>query len=222
MNAAVDMSQVIIPRSDQINADTLLAGPMTVTIRDVAIRGGQEQPVSIMLEETDLAFRPCKSMSRVLVNAWGPDASQYIGRSLTLYRDPSVKWGGLEVGGIRISHMTHISGEMVMQLTATKGKRNPCIIKPLVMNAANPDADRDKAIDWAKSHIFALESATSFDGLNETHDKAKKALAKMSASYPDIFQRIDDAYRTCAVDIAPAEQGRADAEHGDQFAGDES
>ena len=62
-----DMSAVIIPKSDQINADTLLAGPMTATIKSVHIHGGQEQPVSIELEETPLFYRPCKSMSRVLV-----------------------------------------------------------------------------------------------------------------------------------------------------------
>src|SRR4051812_11375313 len=102
------MSSVIIPKSDQINADDLLAGPITITIRDVQIKGGQEQPVSIYFEGSDKAFRPCKSMSRVLVQGWGADAKAYIGRSLTLYCDPSVKWGGVEVGGIRISHMTDI------------------------------------------------------------------------------------------------------------------
>lgn len=97
-----DMSPVIIPKSDQISADDLISGPMTVTIREVKISPGAEQPVNILVDQTDRAYRPCKSMSRVLVQAWGPDASKYVGRSLTLYRDPTVKWGGLEVGGIRI------------------------------------------------------------------------------------------------------------------------
>jgi hypothetical protein len=45
-----DMSPVIVPKSDQINADDLISGPMTVTIKDVQITGGTEQPVSIALE----------------------------------------------------------------------------------------------------------------------------------------------------------------------------
>jgi hypothetical protein len=136
-----DMSAVIIPKSDQINADDLLAGPMTITVEDVQIRGGQEQPVSIYFKGSDKAYRPCKSMSRVLVQAWGPDASKYIGRSLTLYRDEKVKWAGLEVGGIRISHMSDIDGEKLMMLTATKGSRKPHKIMPLLKRAGAPAAD---------------------------------------------------------------------------------
>lgn len=129
-----DMSKVIVPKSDQINADDLISGPMTITIIDVQIRGGEEQPVSMYFEGSKKAFRPCKSMSRVFVQAWGPDARKYIGRSVTLYRDASVKWGGMEVGGIRISHMTDITGKLQMALTATKGQRKPHVVHPLVMD----------------------------------------------------------------------------------------
>ncbi len=126
-----DMTKVIEPRSDQWNADDFLSGPRTFTIRDVQIRGGQEQPVNMLLEGTDKAYRPCKSMSRCLVAAWGADARAYVGRSMTLYTDPKVKWGGMEVGGIRISHLSHINGEMVLALTATKGQRKPHRVMPL-------------------------------------------------------------------------------------------
>lgn len=137
-----DMSGVIVPKSDQINADDFIAGPQTITIRDVQIRGGQEQPVSIFFNGSEKAFRPCKSMSRVLVHAWGADAKLYIGRSLTLYRDPTVKWGGLEVGGIRISHMSNIEGKLQMQLTATKGQRRPHVVMPL-LTQQRPAGDVD-------------------------------------------------------------------------------
>jgi hypothetical protein len=85
-----------------------LTGPITITITGVTVKGGgQEQPVAIHFEGDDgKPYKPCKSMSRVLVSAWGPDSSKYVGRSLTLYCDPKVKWGGMEVGGIRISHMS--------------------------------------------------------------------------------------------------------------------
>lgn len=126
-----DMSTVIIPKSDQINADDLISGPLTITISDVQIRPGTEQPVSIFFDGSPKAFRPCKSMARVMVSAWGPDAKQYVGRSVTLYRDASVKWGGMEVGGIRISHMSHIDTTMTMALTATKGSRKPFTVRPI-------------------------------------------------------------------------------------------
>ena len=132
-----DMSVAIIPRSDQINADSLLAGPITITITEVDIRPGQEQPVSIFYEGGK-PWKPCKSMARALVHCWGRDANQYVGRSLTLYCDPKVTWGGLAVGGIRISHMSHIKSAVTIVLTATKGNKKPFVIKPLVVDVAPP------------------------------------------------------------------------------------
>lgn len=127
-----DMRAAIIPKSDQLNADDLIAGPMTIKVSEVTIRGGQEQPVSIHFEgDGGKPYKPCKSMSRVLVAAWGPDAKVYAGRSMTLYRDPSVKWGGMDVGGIRISHLSHIGEQMTMALTATKGSRKAYTVRVL-------------------------------------------------------------------------------------------
>ena len=154
-----DMTQVIVPKSDQINADDLIGGPRTITIREVQIKGGQEQPVSIYFEGSDKAFRPCKSMCRVLVAVWGPDANQYRGRSLTLYRDPTVKWGGMEVGGIRISHMTDMAnGAMTLALTATKGSRKPYVVKPLVQ-AKPAEADQARLLASVRSRLVAAAQA---------------------------------------------------------------
>jgi hypothetical protein len=155
-----DMTQVIVPKSDQINADDLIGGPRTITIREVHIKGGQEQPVSIYFEGSDKAYRPCKSMCRVLVAVWGPDANQYVGRSLTLYRDPAVKWGGMEVGGIRISHMTDMpNGAMTLALTATKGSRKPFVVKPMAKPADDLERCRSMLQSAAQSGMAALEKA---------------------------------------------------------------
>lgn len=183
-----DMTAVIVPKSDQINADDLIAGPMTITITDVQIRGGQEQPVSIFFAGSEKAFRPCKSMSRVLVQGWGADAKAYIGRSLTLYRDPTVKWAGLEVGGIRISHMSHIEGEKLMMLTATKGSRKPHKVKPLETGTTSA-TPRAKAEAWLASYETDLKAATTTDQLAAIHEKATKAVAKLATQYPDLHER---------------------------------
>lgn len=130
-----DMRTVIAPKSDQLNADDFVAGPRTVRITGVEIKGG-EQPVSVHFEgDNGKPWKPCKTTARLMVAAWGPDASQYKGRSLTLYRDPTVKWAAMEVGGIRISHMSHIDTDMVYAATVTKGKRAPIRIKPLKAEA---------------------------------------------------------------------------------------
>jgi hypothetical protein len=129
-----DMTPVIAPKSDQLNADSLLTGPITITVTNVTIRPGTEQPISIHYDgENGRPYKCCKSMARVLVAMWGADASQYVGRSMTLYCDPTVKWAGMEVGGIRISHMSHIDREHTMALTASKGNRKPFKVLPLAV-----------------------------------------------------------------------------------------
>jgi len=180
-----DMTSVIVAKSDQINADDLLGRDMTITIEDVIIKGGQEQPVSIVFAGSDKVFRPCKSMSRVLVNVWGPDAKQYIGRSMTLYRDPSVKWGGMEVGGIRISHMSDIDSNVTMALTMTKANRKPFTVKPLKVER-KPEPT---AIDiYAKEFGAALKTPDAvkwWDDSTERRDALKipqDRLDKMKAA----------------------------------------
>lgn len=189
-----DMAAVIIPKSDQINAEDFLAGPKTYTIEGVAISPGTEQPVQIKLAGEPRVWRPCKSMSRVLVSAWGPDASVYAGRSLTLYRDPKVKWGGLEVGGIRVSHMSHINGKMLLQLTATKGKRAPHVVEPLVAEVRQIDTAKTGPTpeEWADRHVAAMANAPTVAELDAFVGKREATLAKLS---PELRQKCDDAYR---------------------------
>jgi hypothetical protein len=126
----MDLTESIAPRSDQVNADDLIAGPITYTIREV-IGGKAEQPFDFLLVETDRAYRPSKTMRRVIVNAWGPEASNYAGRRLTLYREPSIKFGGQTVGGIRISHMSHIEARVEVLAQVTRGKREKFTVDPL-------------------------------------------------------------------------------------------
>jgi hypothetical protein len=141
-----NMSKVIEARSDQLNADDLIGGTMTIKITGVDIKGGQEQPVSIHFEgDNGKPYKACKSMCRVMVSAWGADSKNYIGRSMTLYRDPKVKWGGMEVGGIRISHMSDIDSDLTMALTVTRANKKAYTVKPLVAEKSYADQIRDAA-----------------------------------------------------------------------------
>jgi hypothetical protein len=126
----VNLTESIAPRSDQINADDLVGGPITYTIREV-VQGKAEQPFDFLLVETDRAYRPSKTMRRVIVNAWGAETAQYAGRRLTLYREPSIKFGNVAVGGIRISHMSHIDKPRDVMLQVTRGKREKFSVAPL-------------------------------------------------------------------------------------------
>lgn len=126
-----DMHAVIEPRSDQLNADDLIGGPITIKITKMVVAPAGEQRVSVFFEgDNGKPFKPSKSMARVMVYAWGEDSKAYVGESMTLYRDENVKWGGVKVGGIRISHMSNVDG-FTIALTETRKSRVPFTVAPL-------------------------------------------------------------------------------------------
>lgn len=155
----MDITSTIAAKSDQINADDLISGPRTITITRVSGNDNADQPVNVFFEgDNGKPFRPCKSMRRVMVHCWGPDASKYAGRSMTIYRDPKVKFGGMEVGGIRISHMSHIDRPQQMSLTATRAKRAPYRVE--VLEGA-PQAPQAADVDHPEDHIQAARGAAA-------------------------------------------------------------
>jgi len=137
----VDLTETIAPKSDQLNADDLIAHPVTVTIAEVR-KGSAEQPVEVhLVEYPGRPYKPSKTMRRVMVSAWGLDASTYTGRRLTLFRNPEITFGGQTVGGIEISHLSHIDKRLTLALTSTRGKKSPHVIEPLPDAPPAPTAD---------------------------------------------------------------------------------
>ena len=180
----IDLRGTIKPKSDQLNADDLIGGPVTIRITGVSVGDG-EQPVSISFEgDGGKPFKPGKSMRRVLVNLWGPDGATYVGRSLTLYRDEQVVFGGVEVGGIRISHMSHLQRETTMALTATKAKRKPFTVRPLVV---------EKPTDKAAIAVEALLARIA-GGEDVTADaKVAEQRAWLAKNRPELAEQINSA-----------------------------
>lgn len=151
MNDISDMTNTIIPKSDQLNADDLIAGPITVTVQSVSLSSNQDQPVIINIGGGRQPYKPCKSMRRLLVFCWGKDGNNWIGNSMTLFCDPSVKWAGSEVGGIRISHLSGIEKQTSVSLTVTRGKRKPYIVEPLKIPDYPQDQFNKNLSAWTKA-----------------------------------------------------------------------
>lgn len=154
-----DVRDTIIPKSDQLNADQLIAGPMTITVTAVKRGAGDEQPLVVHYAgENGRPYKPCKSMRRVLLFAWGEDARQWVGRSMTLFNRMDVKFGGQEVGGIRISALSDIPKDLRINLTATRGKKEPVVVKRL--DVANHAAEARKVLaEAAKGGLESLRKA---------------------------------------------------------------
>jgi hypothetical protein len=136
-----NLRDTIVPKSDQLNSEQLMAGPMTITVTAVR-RGSDEQPIIVHYEGDDgRPYKPCKTMRKALIFAWGDDGRQWVGKSMTLFCDPEVKFGGVKVGGIRISHLSHVERDLALALTATKGRKETHLIRKLEVAAPPPPRD---------------------------------------------------------------------------------
>jgi len=152
------IADTISPKSDQLNADDLLAGPITVRVASVKRGSDDKQPVVITIEgdRKYQPFKPCLTIRRVLVMAWGEYPDKWIGRTMTLYRNPDVIYGGLRVGGIRISHLSDLDKpEVTYMLTATRGKKEQCTVKRLEVKQVHPIAktELNALLMRIKNHI---------------------------------------------------------------------
>lgn len=173
----MDITPFIQAKSDQLNADDLIAGPITVQIEEVR-RGSADQPVTIRISGGHMPFRPSKTALRIIAAAWGTDASAWAGRWMTLYRDASVKWGGAEVGGIRISHLSHIERAMTLQLAESRGKKRAWPVKPIKApaQAGKATANLDKLLDD--------EGLTRADVDRWLHDRGRPTLDEAPDKVP--------------------------------------
>jgi len=127
------MRVTIEKKTDQLNYEDFLGGiTRTVTIAGVK-KGTKEQQYDIAIEGDQRVWRPAVTVLKLLVAAWTDDASQWAGRRATLYGDPNVMFGREKVGGIRVSHLSHLPGNkpLTVNLTETRGKRKMHTVDPL-------------------------------------------------------------------------------------------
>ena len=227
----IDMSGVMIAKSDQINAADLIGKPRTIKITGVKLTG-KDQATEIKIDRDDKFYRPCKSMVRVMARAWGIDGEKWIGQSATLYCDPKVKFGAEQPGGIRISHMSGLREKLAICLQAKKGLLTTYVIEPLptqrtvspaaplpgaAVDTPQPDAgqsvgaasNEDRAAEWAATHIASIRDADR-EALAALASKAKAKLANRA----DLLTLVRDAIgeRNEALDTdddVPADDDRA-------------
>jgi len=166
----MDLTRMIAPKSDQKNADDFLSGPQTFTITAEVEYDDAQQPAGLVLDgDTRHPYKPGKSMGRVLTAAWGKES--WVGRRMTLYTDLTIEFGGQEVGGIRISHMSDLPGNKVLKLNLTKkkGQKKPFIVQPLVEAVKAPaklanNSEPTEADVTACTDVAALRSMWSAAG----------------------------------------------------------
>lgn len=195
------MLEALKPKSDQINADDLIGRTLTIRITEVGIKAG-DQPISVHYEDDNgKPYKPCKSMGRMMVHVWGEDAKQYVGKSMTLYCDPKVTFGPMQMGGIRISHMSHLDAPRTVMLTVTKASRKPFTVKPLVIEVSPPADDKgaeDKDTKMATSIVTRINAAADLDALKNVtaNPKVVEWRAFFTANRPELAKLVSDAVET--------------------------
>jgi hypothetical protein len=181
---------------------------MDITITDVRLGSDEKQPVVVHYEnEAGRPFLPCLTMRRVLMAAWGFDGREWIGKSLRVFHDPHVRFGGEDVGGVRISHMTDIPGKRIeLKLTASRGKKVLYTIERMEAAQSGPTL----------AHVLQLINTAA----NKDDMKAAKAAALTLGNQADVDIAVA-AFNTKAASLkrAPTQTPPAEPTFGDDTQG---
>lgn len=184
-----DLSDTILANSDQLNADDIIGQEPIITISNVSKVKG-EQPIIIDYDgSSGKPWKPCKSMRRVLIAAWGSKGDQYIGRSIQLYRDPSVKYGGKEVGGVRIKAMSHIDKPLTVSLAETRGKKKPYTVTPLQVEQKT-DNKLEAARQFVEKVGNELQAAADAEAHNAIREQHIASIKRIESAYPALYEKL--------------------------------
>lgn len=136
--------QTLEAKSDQLNATDIMGIDLVIRIRAAELTSSKEQPLSVYFDgDNNRPWKPSKGMRRVLAAAWGADTDGLVGKYVQLHFDPSVKYAGKEVGGIRIKAMSDIDKRgIVVVETINRQNRIPLTIQYL--NTERPAYPDDK------------------------------------------------------------------------------
>lgn len=156
MSEQISARSFIQIKTDRLNYEHFLYGPRTFIIAKWGKRKeqGADKLCLVMDGEESTPFMPCQGMIKCLISedGWGDDLNSWIGKSITLFGDSSVKFGKQEIGGVRISHISGISKPYETKISERRGVRIDYEIKQLPQY---PVEDFDKNVDAWLSAINA-------------------------------------------------------------------
>lgn len=148
----MDITDALAPTSDQLDAIEL-AHPRTFTIDTGSRLGKREGKVvaEIRLVGFDRVWRPSKGMLDLLAACWTTDAKTWVGHRVTVYNDPDVMFGREKVGGIRVSHLSHIDGprDVKIRASGSAGRKQMWHVEPLTDAAPKPKSAAAETPDVA-------------------------------------------------------------------------
>jgi hypothetical protein len=178
MTGEILMSEFTSSKSDRLNAEDLLGGPLRVTITGVERLNRDDGKVALHYDgENGKPFMPCLSMRRVLARIWGDRASEYVGREMVLFRNPEVVFGKAKTGGVRISHMSGIDAVTSVVIPIAKGRAGEYNVAPLPSRKAEPaDATPSETLTLCLGNIAAVKSLAGLGDIRKRDTPVYKTL----------------------------------------------
>lgn len=184
----VDISFALEAKSDQLNAVDIIAAERIIKIRDVKVQKG-EQPVSVYFDgDNNKPWKPCKGMLRILAGAWGQDTAAWIGKSAQIFYEPTVMYGGKEVGGIRIRKLSDIDPKgLNFSLAINRQRREPYPVPLLTVNTTPYPDDKFESgfsamVDMMRSGEMTLQQIIA--RCQKTGELSASQLARLEAEAP--------------------------------------
>jgi len=140
-----DISQALQAKSDQLNAMDIVGCEPVITIREVRYNpSAPSQKLWVFYNgDNGKPWKPSVGMGRILAGGWGTESDAWIGKSVKIFCEPSVKYAGKEVGGVHIRGMSHIPERGInLMLAINRGTRVPFHVEHLSM--ARPEYPHDR------------------------------------------------------------------------------
>lgn len=181
-----DVTFALEAKSDQLNAVDIMDHERIIKIRDVIVKHQKDQPVSIYFDgDNNRPWRPSKGMLRILAGAWGSDSSNWLGKYAALFFEPSVKYAGQEVGGIRIRALSDIHEDGVkFVITLNRKSRQPYYVE----------------------HLHIEEAVYPEDKFNEAFDSMVAIMASGKASLQQVIARCEKTGRLSEMQLTRLEE----------------
>jgi len=141
-----DLSDTIIAKSDQLNAEDLITGDRVLKVTNV-VRYSHNGEQSFYLNydgDDGRPYKPCLTMRRMIQALWGKDGRSYINGLIQVYLDPDVDYGKQKgCGGIRINGVSGIDSPKDVTLTVRRGIKKTYRVNQLQL-AEKPPYPEDK------------------------------------------------------------------------------
>lgn len=192
-----DVTFALAAKSDQLNAVDIIGVEPVIKIRKVEVKKTEQQPVWIYYEgDNNKPWKPCKGMLRVISGCWGADSSNWVGKSIKIFCNPDVTYGGQQVGGVRIRAVSHIPKEGMHFVQAISRTKRNVIHVPYLDTTTKPYPEDKFTAAFPtmekklKSGEMSLQQVVA--QCQNTGELSKEQLAKLEAVAPIEISDNDD------------------------------